>query len=273
MPKFSVDQVELHYTLSCNSDGDWLLLIPGFASDTTTWAFMLPDLIVDYQVLRLDNRGIGQSSASGSEYSVTDLAHDIVALLEHLGINDVHVVGHSLGGQIAQELTLLVPEKVKSLSLLSTWATPDAKFQALVQLFADLATRLEMRFYMKSLAHWSFSDRFFANTQAMEQLFSTLDAIPNLPEPQELVHQSHAIIHSNTSSKLGDIHCPTLILHGDQDLITPLKFAHQLAQGIPQAQLVILPETAHGCVIESAALVTDAIQSFLQALTHQEVQV
>ncbi|AFY62721.1 alpha/beta fold hydrolase [Synechococcus sp. PCC 6312] len=266
MPKFLIGQAELYYTVSGNHAGDWLLLIPGFASDTSTWALMLPELIQDYRILRLDNRGIGQSSTSEHEYRVTDLAQDIAVLLEHLGINAVHVAGHSLGGQIAQELVFLAPEKVKSLILLATWAMPDPKFQALMQLLGDLATRLEMRFYLKSLVHWLFSQRFFATPQAINQIFQGIDSIPNLPSPQELAHQSQAIIQSNTISRLVSIHCPTLILHGDQDLITPIKFAHQLAQGIPQAQFAVLPETGHGSIIESSQLVTGAMLAFLESL-------
>ncbi|MDS3859523.1 alpha/beta hydrolase [Thermosynechococcaceae cyanobacterium BACA0444] len=231
---------------------------------------MVPDLVQDYRILRLDNRGIGQSSTSEHEYRVTDLAQDIAVLLEYLGINAVHVAGHSLGGQIAQELVFLAPGKVKSLILLATWAMPDPKFQALMQLLGDLATRLEMRFYLKSLVHWLFSDRFFATPQALGQLLETLDSIPDLPSPQALVHQSQAIIQSNTVSRLASIHCPALILHGDQDLITPIKFAHQLAQGIPQAQLAILPETGDGSIIESPQLVTGAMLAFLKSIKGEE---
>ncbi len=266
MPKISLESRNIFYTDNGFPDSDCLLLIAGFASDTNTWALMMSELSKTYRVIRLDNCGVGQSSGLHGPYSIQQMATDAAAVLTHLGINRAHVVGHSMGGQIAQELTLLQPQTVKSLTLISTWAVPDAKFQALMQFLGELPHKLDLTDYLQSLMHWSFGERFFAKPEIIAEIQLAIANNSYPPSPESLFWQSQAIIQANTGSRLGQISCPTLILHGDQDLITPLKFAQQLKAGIPQAQVVILPNTAHGAVIEAAAEVIQALLTFLENL-------
>ena len=163
MPVIQVNEINLFYTIQGSSENDTLLLIAGFDSDSSTWAAMMRSLVEQYQVLRFDNRGIGQSSAPDSPYSIKQMASDAAALLDYLNISQVHVAGHSMGEQIAQELTLAHPEKIQSLILLSSWASRDEKFNALLELFGDLTQQLEGTLYQKVLLPWLFTDAFYLN--------------------------------------------------------------------------------------------------------------
>ena len=129
MPKIQVNGIELFYDVQ--GTGEPLLLIAGFMCDHIYWSLLMPSLVKQYQVIRLDNRGIGQSSAPNSPYNMKQMASDTAGLLDHLGINKVHVAGHSMGGQIAQELVLAHPEKVRGLMLLSSWAKGDGRFNSM----------------------------------------------------------------------------------------------------------------------------------------------
>jgi 3-oxoadipate enol-lactonase len=263
VPVIQVNGINLFYTLQGSSENDTLLLIAGFDSDSLTWAAMMRSLVEQYQVLRFDNRGIGQSSAPDSPYSIKQMASDAAALLDYLNISQVHVAGHSMGGQIAQELTLAHPEKIQSLILLSSWASRDEKFNALIELFGDLTQQLEGILYQKVLLPWLFTDAFYSTPGAMEQLISLIENQPFLPTPHGLYHQSRAILTSDTSDRIADIQCPTLIMVGKEDLVTPVKFSRQLAQSIPNAELVILDRRGHAFVIESADTVANVMLNFL----------
>jgi 3-oxoadipate enol-lactonase len=149
MPKIHVNGIDLFYN-SCGN-GEALILIAGFDCDTSYWSALMPALVDKYQVIRFDNRGVGQSSAQDSPYSIKQMADDTAALLNYLGITTVHVAGHSMGGQIAQELALAHPEKVKSLILLSSWAKGNAKFNSLIEMFGDLPKNLDGKVYQKVL--------------------------------------------------------------------------------------------------------------------------
>lgn len=262
MSVIQVNGIDLFYTIQGSSQNEPLLLVAGFDSDSSTWAAMMPLLVEQYQVLRFDNRGIGQSSAPDSPYSIKQMAEDAAALLDYLSISQVNVAGSSMGGQIAQELALAHPEKIKSLIILSSWASRDDKFNSLIEMFGDLAQKLEGTLYQKVLLPWVFTDAFYS-TGAMEQLLNLIENQPFPPTPHGLYHQSRAILSSDTSDRLADIHCPTLVVVGEEDLLTPIKFSQQLAQGIPQAELAILEHGGHALVVESADAVVKVMLHFL----------
>ncbi len=151
MSVIQVNGIDLYYNIQGSSANESLLLIAGFDSDSLTWAAMMRSLVKQYQVLRFDNRGVGQTSAPDSPYSIKQMAADAAALLDYLSISQVHVAGHSMGGQIAQELALTNPEKIQSLILLSSWARGDEKFNSLIKLFGDLTQKLEGTLYQRVL--------------------------------------------------------------------------------------------------------------------------
>jgi 3-oxoadipate enol-lactonase len=266
-----VNGIDLFYNIEGSSDNESLLLIAGFDSDSSTWAAMMRSLVKQYQVLRFDNRGVGRSSAPDSPYSIKQMAADAAALLDYLSISKVHVAGHSMGGQIAQELALAHPEKIQSLIVLSSWTKADEKFNSLIEMFGDLARRVERTLYLRVLLPWLFTDTFYSTPEVMKQLIDLIENYPFPPTPHGLYHQSRAILTSDTSDRLADIHCPTLVMVGKKDLLTPVRFSEQLAQGIPNAELAILEHGGHAFVVESADTVAKVMLDFL-AKHRQRIQ-
>lgn len=263
MSVIHVNGIDLYYNVQGSSANESLLLIAGFDSDSSTWVAMMRSLVQQYRVIRFDNRGIGQSSAPDSAYSVKQMADDAIALLDYLNISQIHVAGHSMGGQIAQELTLAHPEKIQSLVLLSSWAKGDDKLNSLIKLFGDLTQKLEGALYQRVLLPWLFTDAFYSTPGIMEQLINWIEDYPFPATPHGLYHQSRAILSSDTSDRLANIHCPTLIMVGKEDILTPVRFSEQLAQGIPHAELAILEQGGHAFVVESADTVAKVILDFL----------
>jgi 3-oxoadipate enol-lactonase len=197
----------------------------------------MPSLVSHYQVIRLDNRGMGRSYAPKSPYTLKQMANDIAGLLDHIGINQVHLAGHSMGSQIAQELVLTHPQKVQSLMLLSSLAKGDALFKSIIETWGDLPSNVDLKLYEKVVLPWIFTDAFYSIPGMIEGLIEFAIRYPFPPATHSLYHHSQAILNSDTIDSLQQIHCPTLVLVGKQDILTPLKFSQQLAQGIPNAEL------------------------------------
>jgi 3-oxoadipate enol-lactonase len=256
MPKVQINGIDLFYDIK--GTGEPLLLIAGFLCDHAYWSLIMPSLVSQYQVIRLDNRGMGRSSAPDSPYTLKDMAGDIAGLLDRIGINQVHLAGHSMGSQIAQELVLAHPEKVKSLMLLSSLAKGDALFNSIIETWGDLPSNVDLKLYEKVVLPWIFTDAFYSIPGMIEGLieFAT----------HSLYHHSQAILNSDTIDRLQQIDCPTLVLVGKQDILTPLKFSQQLAQGIPNAELVVIERGGHGFLIESPDVVVSAMLNFLSKL-------
>jgi pimeloyl-ACP methyl ester carboxylesterase len=260
MPKVHANGIELY--VETHGDGEPLLLIAGFACDHTMWSDVVGVLAGRYRVIVFDNRGVGRSSAPDSPYTIRMMAGDTGALLDALGVGPAHVAGYSMGGQIAQELALARPGQVRSLMLLSSCARCDERNKAVIQTWAELPGVVEPRLMARLLLPWLYSNAFFAKPGAVEQLLTLLLDNPYPPTPEGIYHQSRACGDFDTTSRLGEIGCPTLVLAGREDVLLPLPFSEQLARGIPGAELVVLEKAGHGLLVEAPQGVAQAMLAF-----------
>ncbi|MEA5583272.1 alpha/beta hydrolase [Nodularia harveyana UHCC-0300] len=264
MPQVQINGINFFYDIK--GQGEPLLLIAGFLCDHSYWSLIMPSLTREYQVIRVDNRGMGRSSAPDHPYTIQQMANDVTALLDHIGIHQVNVVGHSMGGQIAQELVLSDPRRVKSLILLSTLAKGDGRFNSVIETWGDLFCTIDLKLYEKVVFPWIFSDQLYDVPGMVEQLIEWAINYPFPPAKHTLYHHSRAIIGSNTEDRLQNIHCPTLILVSRQDILTPVKFSEELARGIPHAELEIIDGGGHNLLIESSESVISLMRKFLSGL-------
>lgn len=168
-----------------------------------------------------------------------------------------------MGGQIAQELALAHPGRVRSLVLLSSCAKCDERSKALIETFGELPPLIDVRTNARLIMPWLYTNAFFERPGAVEQLIAFFLQNPFPPTPEAMYQQSWAITACDTSARLGAIRCPTLILVGKEDILLPVPFSQELAQGIPSAELVVLEKTGHGLLIETPDAVASAMLDFL----------
>jgi pimeloyl-ACP methyl ester carboxylesterase len=261
MPTVQVNGIELY--VQTHGEGEPLLLIAGLACDHSMWADVVGVLAGRYRVIVFDNRGVGRSASPEGPYTIRAMAGDAAALLDALGVGQAHVAGYSMGGQIAQELALARPGQVRSLMLLSSCARPDERNKAVIQTWAELAGVVEPRLMARLLLPWLYSNAFFTRPGAVERLLTLLLDNPYPPTPQGIYHQSRAVGDFDTTDRLGDIGCPTLVLAGKEDALLPVPFSEQLARGIPGAELVVLEKAGHGLLVEDPDGVAQAMLAFL----------
>src|SRR5262249_12800233 len=122
MPTVKLNDVHLYYELQ-GSAGDMehargkpvVIFLHGLGSSTRDWELQVPHFTSDYRVLLIDMRGHGRSDKSKGPYAMAQFAGDVVALLDHLGIEQVHVVGLSMGGMIAFQLAVDHPQRLRSM--------------------------------------------------------------------------------------------------------------------------------------------------------------
>jgi 3-oxoadipate enol-lactonase len=265
MPIIQANSVDLFY--ESIGTGDPLLLIAGFACDHTIWAKVAPALARRYRVISIDNRGMGQSPASKTPVSVRVMADDAAAVLQALGLGPVHVAGHSMGGMIAQELALAHPDLVRSLTLLASFAQTDARGKAIIESWGDMPTKVDPLTMTKVLLPWMYTNGFYSQPGVIDKLIQLILANPYPPSAQAIYEQSRAISASNTTERLHEITCPTLVVVGSDDILAPVPSSQQLAQGIRGSELVVLEKTGHGLLIETPEMVVKAMIDFLARCT------
>lgn len=262
MPTVHVSGLDLFY--EAEGAGEPLLLLSGFGSDDTAWSFVAPTLAARYHIVRPDNRGTGRSSAPDRPTSMRQLADDAVALLDHLGLERIHVAGHSMGGQIAQEVALAHPDRVVSMVLLGTWARQDPWLRGLTELWGELPAKLDPPAYIRTILPWVFTERFFETPGAVETAIKLWVTPPFPPAPHALYHQSRAVMAGDTAGRVEAVRCPTLVLVSRQDILTPPRFSEDLARRIPGSRLVVLEGGGHNNLIETPQAVAQAMLDFLE---------
>src|SRR5690349_1825241 len=131
MPTIEINDAELYYEVT--GQGEPVLLVPGLSGRGSFWASQVTELARDFRVIVHDHRGTGRSTHSRIRYSVEQMADDVLRLMDALGVESAHLVGHSTGGAIGQVIALEHPRRLRSLVLSATWAGPDAYFRRLFE--------------------------------------------------------------------------------------------------------------------------------------------
>jgi len=261
MPKVPANGIDVFYEV--HGTGDPLLLVAGFGCDHTIWSGLVPALASRHRVILFDNRGTGQTSGPAAVADVRQMAEDAAGLLGAIGLSPAHVAGHSMGGMIAQELALAHPRRVRSLALLSTCARLDDRGRAIVESWGELPRQVDPTTAARLVLPWMYTNAFYAKPGAVEKVVAQIVANPFPPSAEAVYSQSRAVSRCDTSDRLGDLACPTLVLAGAEDALLPVAFSEQLARGIRGAKLVVLEGTGHGLLVESPAAVAAALLDFL----------
>jgi len=227
--------------------GEPLLLIQGMSGTHLAWGEpFVADLERDFDVVAYDHRGIGRSDPQHDPFSIVDLAEDAAGLLDALGWPSAHVLGISMGGMVAQELTLAHPDRVRSVTLGCTYAggpgssliAPEDAGPLLEAMSSgNLDLMLNAMYAVNLSSGFRADESHFADFTAMAKA---------LPARQQTVQlQLGAIGGHDTQSRLADIASPTLVIHGTEDRMIPIANGELIASLIPGARLEILEGVGH----------------------------
>jgi pimeloyl-ACP methyl ester carboxylesterase len=246
-------------------EGEPLLILNGTTQSLGFWAPAATVYAERHRVITYDLRGLGGTERGSGPMTVRSLAEDALALLDALGVERAHVLGYSLGSAMAQELALLAPDRVASLVLLCTWARPDG-FQRAV--LTGLAHPWRTGHVQEALAALGIafspellnSPEFPAMVEQMLPLFPSSEA-----QVAAVVEQWEADAGHDTLDRLPGITAPTLVIAGEQDLLTPHWHGRQVAEAIPGARFELFtgPGSSHAVGDERAAEVLPLVLGFL----------
>ena len=244
MPTIPSNGIDVHYVEA--GRGAPVVLLAGFGGDHLSWGLQFPAFRARHRTLAIDNRGCGRSSAPDVPYTTAIMAADVAGVLDHLGIDAAHVIGLSLGGMIAQELALAHPGRVLSLQLHSTTARSDSYLRILLDTWRLVRAQLGREMVQQSMALWLFGRRSFADRpQVIEMLMRQATVHPYAPTEVGFARQGQAVVSHDALDRVGRLTCPTLITAGEDDALLPPRFARELAERIPHAELHIVPEAGH----------------------------
>lgn len=266
MPKVRANSIDIYYEIS--GQGQPLVLISGLGYTLWQWHKMIPGLAKRYQVIAFDNRGVGRTEKPAGPYSADLLAEDTASLLEALKIERAHVMGHSMGGFIAQALVLKHAEKIDKLILCATnFGGPNhiPVTQEAMAVLSDVSGDPVERFKRGIVVSCApgFAE---AHPDIIAEWLEYRAQNPIEPEPyqaQMAVGLGLLSAQASFEEKLSDVQAPTLILFGKYDKVVPPENAELLAEKIPDSKIHILADAGHFFPIEVPETANTVISQFL----------
>ena len=235
--------MSVHIAWERRGAGHPLVLVHGLGYARWGWEPVADAFAERYEVVLLDNRGIGESDAPPGPYSVGELAGDVLAVLDEAGVERAHVVGTSLGGMVAQELALGAPDRIDRLVLVCT--TPGGPNAAPMP---EVTTKLvaEAPTLEPAVALRRFVENALAPGAPGELVERIVEHRVRTAQPfAAWAAQAAAGATFDAWDRLGSLERPTLVVHGTEDVVVDPANAELLVERIPDARLVWFPGCGH----------------------------
>lgn len=249
MPQIKSNGIEIYYEQA--GSGDPILLIPGYTCDTTFWAGVAEGLAKNFTVATLDNRDFGRSSSVGQDYDVADLATDTIALCKEVDLADVTVVGHSLGGAIAQRIAVETPQIIKQLVLANTFTKISTVSISALKSHIELRSEgVSDTAVVHAAMPWFYGPDFLGNADAVAELEAVLVETADQLSIETQQRQFRALCAFDSSDWVHQISVPTAVVASEFDLVVPLAESQMLASKIKGAQLTTVPGAGHALPVE-----------------------
>ncbi|MHA6493987.1 alpha/beta fold hydrolase [Pseudomonas borbori] len=236
-----------------------LLLVHGLGSSTRDWEYQVAELAKHYRVIALDVRGHGRSDKPRERYSIAGFADDVAALIEHLQLGPVHLVGISMGGMIGFQLGVDHPQLLRTLTVVNSG--PEVKARS-------------PRDYLEIAKRWTLSRLLSLDTIA-KALGKLLFPKPEQAELRRKIEERwpqndkraylaslDAIIGWGVRERLTRITCPTLVVSADRDY-TPVTQKEAYVRELPNARLLVIEDSRHATPLDQPERFNSSLLAFL----------
>ena len=271
----NIRDIKLSYRIY--GDGFPVIFIHGYGAKKEIWKPQVAEISKNFKVVTFDLRGTGESDRPNIPYTMKMMAEDVNELAEFLNIKEVHIIGRSFGGMIAQNFALLYPEKVDKLVLIATnygrmdteWVEipKNGRLEEIETLKQDPLKAFKQK--SKWLFHLKFRKEMERNpTKKFYDVFSMEDLIKeskiNPSRPQDIINQAEAMKTHYTFNKLGEIKHKTLLIAASHDRQTPVSIMEEMNKKMPNSELKIINEAGHFMTLSRASEVNKVILDFLE---------
>ena len=256
--KIKANGIEINYEIE--GDGPIVTLGQALGTNLSMWDEQARALKGRYRVLRFDARGHGQSSAPAGAYTLEQMADDLKSLLDSLDVKETHYVGISMGGMVGQTFALKYPAMARSLVLCDTTSHYPAEAAPAWQERIRTVEAKGMEGVVEAMLERWFTTPF---RKRRPDVMDRIRAMLRGTNPQGYIGCCHALPKINVTARLKELHCPALVIVGEEDPGTPVEMAREIHAALPGAQLAILRSASHLSNVEQPEEFTRILVGFL----------
>ena len=252
MPTVSIGDAEIYYEVK--GEGPPLMLVPGLSGTGAFFISQVPEFSRSFRTIVHDHRG-----------AIEQMADDTLRLMDALGLDSAHLVGHSTGGAIGQVIATEHPERLRSLVLSATWAGPDPYFRRMFESRKQTLLDSGVEAYLKASSLVQTTPRWVSeNDEFLTELHAVTAA--GCPPVEVMASRIYAILGHDRRSRQLQIRVPALVIVARDDMITPLFYSEELASAIPGAKLIVLEAVGHFSPVINSAPYNSAVAAFLRTV-------
>ena len=271
IPKAYVNGIRINYKV--DGKGTPLVLIMGIGAPRWEWLLQICAFKQYYKVITFDNRGIGKTDKPSDPYTLRTMADDTVGLMDYLEIDKAHILAHSLGGTIAQEVTINYPERVRKLILASAFPAVTQRKGEIGEIAREILKRLGLPedFSCKDARSVDIMDLMCRVLDlGFNKRLSKMTIVPmlwlyyKLCGSKGVAGQLEAVADANTLDRLHEIQAPTLMITGAKDRLVPPRCSDLLASMIPGAKSSKVPGGSHAFIMETRSRFNREVLDFFR---------
>ena len=256
MPYLRTDRRnKLYYELIGNPElAKTLVFIHGWAETHDIWREQVEFFKNDYSILTMDLRGFGLSTKPAYGYSLRYQARNIHRLIQALNIKHYWVIGHSLGGMIALQFCEYYAQEMEGAVVIGTMSSFPTKLSIWRNLGTLFISRTLRQVWQRTLK----SIRVEHQRSLIQDLLLDVDSVPLY------VSAAYGISVVNLRLDLESIICPIMIIVGENDDLTPVRYSQKLHEKLPTSELAIIPDTGHMAFIEKPEEINAIMAQFFK---------
>ena len=264
MPMAAVNGVQIHFELG-GSGTEMIAFLNGIAMSIPHWKPVVEPLAGTFRCLCHDFRGqllSPQSGKPGAAIRLEDHVQDLRALLEHVGVKKVHLVGTSYGAEVGMLFAATFPERTMSLVVVDGVSELDPLLRVTAEAWRAAALCDPVVFY-RSIIPWNYSSAWLA--QNLDTLRAREAVIAALPRGyfEDFAALCDAFLQLDLTPKLAEVRCPALVLVGEKDILKHEGFARIIHRGLTGSRMEVIPRCGHAAVIEEPREVLHRLEDFL----------
>lgn len=268
MPSIFTNGIHTHYELY--GSGPALVFASGLGGTGAYWAPQIERFARHFTVVTYDQRGAGTSDKPDEPYSISMLADDLLALIKALELDRPVLIGHSTGGAIGQVLAAREPDLLAGMIQYASWSKSDAHFNWCFRMRRTLLESTSLDEYVHGSALFLYPPEHI-RTHAAALSPALLASVARFPAREIVLRRIDAIMAHDASANLSRIRTPTLVVCANDDILTPPYQSRLLAEAIPGAELIVVPQGGHSFSETQTDTFNQIALDFLTRIGHVDV--